>query len=299
MNERTVTVIPSKEAEKPSEKYLLRVAAYCRVSDPTAEQASSLETQTQYYAEKIANNPHWKSAGIFAEICSGRNIKKRDELKKLLAKCRAGKVDLILTKSISRLGRNSLETIRALRQLQGLGVDVFFEKENIRLSDATAQRVMEIYCALAQDESENKSKNIKWGIKAGFQSGTSGYQHFTCYGYRYDTDKQMLVIEPAEADVVRMIFQLRTQGKSCGVIAKTLMEMKTLSPTGKSFWNRECIRKMLHNEKYTGSVLLQKTYVEDFFTGKQSKNLGQQERYYYKNNHPAIISMELFESVQE
>lgn len=273
------------------------MAAYCRVSSPSDEQELSLETQIQYYCNAIEKNVFWESAGIYADMATGRNMKQRVEIKKLLAKCRIGKVDLILTKSISRFGRNSLNTIKALRELKDNRVDVYFKQENIHLLEPTAQHVIEIYCALAQNESENKSHCINWGIQEGFRDGTSSYQNFACYGYQYEEEKQGLVIVPSEAEVVRLIFDLRLGGLSYGMIAAELEKQEIPSPTGKLKWNRECNRKMLCNEKYAGAVLLQKTYVEDFFTGKQVKNVGQKQRYYYNNNHEAIVPLEVFESV--
>lgn len=299
MEDRTITLIPAKPVKVPTQDRPFHVAAYCRVSSPSDEQELSLETQVQYYINAIEKHVLGKSAGIYADTATGRNMKQRVEFKKLLAKCRIGKVDLILTKSISRFGRNSLDTIKALRELKDNCVDVYFEQENIHLLDPAAQHVIEIYCALAQNESENKSHSIKWGIQAGFQGGTSGYQYFACYGYRFDAEKQGLVIIPEEAEVVRLIFDLRLRGLSYGMIAGELESKNIPSPTGKPKWNRECIRKILCNEKYAGTVLLQKTYVEDFFTGKQKKNTGQQQRYYYKNNHEAIVPLEVFEMTQD
>ncbi|HVI39285.1 MAG TPA: recombinase family protein [Anaerovoracaceae bacterium] len=283
MNNRTLTIIPPKLSNLPVIDRPIRIAAYCRASSPSEGQALSLEKQVQYYTDKIESFPFGKNAGVFADTATGRNLKRRPAFKKLMAKCRAGKVDLILTRSISRFGRNSLETIRVLRELRGRGVNIYFEQENIHLLDPTAQHVIEIYCALAQNESENKSHDIRWGIKEGFRTGISGYQNFACYGYRYDEAKQTLVIVSKEAKVVRMIFALRLQGYSLGA--------------GKPVWNRECIRKILCNEKYAGAVMLQKTYVEDFFTGKQKKNTGQRDKYLYKNNHAAIVSWDIFERV--
>jgi site-specific DNA recombinase len=218
--------------------------------------------------------PLEKNAGVFADTATDRNTKQRPAFKKLMTKCRAGKVDLILTKSISRFGRNSLEIIQALRELRSRSVDVYFEQENIRLLDPVAQYVIEIYCALTQNESENKSHDICWGIKEGFRTGSSGYQKFTCYGYRYNEAKQTLIIVSKEAKVVRMIFDLRLQGYSLGTISSELEKKKIPSPTRKPVWSRESIRKILCNEKYAGAVMLQKTYVEDFFTSKQKKNTG-------------------------
>jgi hypothetical protein len=165
--------------------------------------------------------------------------------------------------------------------------------------DPAAQHVIEIYCALAQDESENKSHSIRWGIKEGFRTGISGYQKFVCYGYRYDEARQTLVVVSKEAKIVHVIFDLRLQGYSLGAISSELVKKKIPSPTEKPVWSRECIWKILCNEKYAGAVMLQKTYVEDFFTGKQKKNTGQRERYLYKNNHEAIVAWDVFEQVNE
>lgn len=298
MSERIITHIPADAPTIPTIDHPFRVAAYCRVSSPSKEQHLSLETQITYFTAKITMNMIWKNVGVFADTATGRNMKERTEYKKLLAKCRAGKVDLILTKSISRFGRNSLDTIKVLRELYSRGVDVCFEQENIYLLDPAARHIIEIYSALAQNESENKSHSIKWGIQAGFEQGTSGYQNFACYGYRFDQVEQQLAIVPEEAVIVRKIFDLRLQSYSYGKISAELAKEKVPSPMGKPIWSRECIRKMLCNEKYTGSVLLQKTYVEDLFTGKQKKNIGEMQKYLYKNNHEAIVPMEGFEMVQ-
>lgn len=218
MDDRTFTIIPAKLSSSSAIDQPIRVAAYCRVSSPSEEQESSLESQIQYYTDKIESFLFGKNAGVFADTATGRNTKQRPAFKKLMTKCRAGKVDLILTKAISCFGRNSLETIRALRELRSRGVDVYFEQENIHLSDPAAQHVIEIRCALAQNESENKSHDIRWGIKEGFRTGMSGYQNFTCYGYRYDEAEQALVVVSKEVKIVRMIFNLRLQGCSLGAI---------------------------------------------------------------------------------
>lgn len=298
MGERTITIIPPKYADLPTPENRYRVAAYCRVSNPTEEQAGSLASQLQYYTTKIDENPLWENAGVYGEVGSGIYMKERNEFKKLMAKCRTHKVDLILVKSISRFARNSLDAIRSLRELQALGVDVYFEQEESHLLDPDSRMEIEIFCALAQNESENKSHDIKWGIDKGFKDGTSGYLNFKCYGYRSDKE-QGLVIEPNKAEIVRMIFNLRLQSHSLGGISSELAKKKVPSPSGKLIWSRECIRKMLINEKYTGSALLQKTFIEDFFTGKQVKNIGQHDIYLIKNSHEAIVPIEVFEGVQE
>lgn len=175
MNYRIITHIPITKYNLVMEKPL-RIAAYCRVSSLKEEQELSLETQILYYTDKIEACAFGENAGVFSDTATGRNIRQRPAFKKLMSKCRAGKVDIILTKSISRFGRNSLETIHRLRKLCGWNIDVYFEQENIHLLDPATKHIIEIYCALAQNESENKSHNIRWGIHEGFRSGTSGYQ---------------------------------------------------------------------------------------------------------------------------
>lgn len=245
MDERTIIHIPARPPSIPTIDRPFRVAAYCRVSSPSEEQELSLETQVTYYTDKINGNPLWINAGVFADTTTSRNTKERTGFKKLLAKCYTGKVDFILTKAISRFGRNSLDTIKALRELRSHGVDVYFEQGNIHLLDPTAQHAMEVYCALVQNESKNKSHNIKWGIKVGFEQGTSGYQHFACYGFRFDEMEQTLVIVPHEAEVVKLIFNLRLRCYSYGKISTALAAERIQSPTGKPIWSRECIRKGL------------------------------------------------------
>ena len=183
-----------------------------------------------------------------------------------------------------------------LQELRELNVDVFFEKEDLWLHERDLQIVLTAYCAFAQTESEDMSRNIKWGIKRSFQSGTSGYADFVCFGYKRGDDGKLAIDEP-DAKIVRTIFEMRADGKSLGTISDWLYESRISSPTGKERWSRETISKLLKNEKYTGDVMLQKTFVKDLFSGKQIKNNGELERYLIQEYHPAIVSRELFESV--
>ena len=272
----------------------LRVAAYCRVSTDHEEQSSSLEMQERYYTKLIEQTPNWINAGIFSEKVSGLEVTKRQEFQKLLRCCRKGKIDLILTKSVSRFGRNTLDSLRALQELQVLGVDVYFEAEKLWLHDRQMQVLMTAYVAFAQAESEGASQSIRWGIKEGFRSGRSGYAEFVCFGYKQD-DNGKLVIDEPDAKIVREIFEMRASGKSLGAISDWLYEQEVFSPTGKRRWSRETISKLLKNEKYTGDVLLQKTFVKDLFSGKQVKNVGERESFLYQDHHPAIITRDLFE----
>lgn len=288
-----VTEIPPVQNNLPMEERSLRVAAYCRVSTEQEEQDTSLQLQETYYRWKIEENPNWENAGIFSEKATGLNLKERSEFQTMMRRCRKGNIDLILTKSTSRFGRNTLDTLRALRELRDLGVDVYFEKENLWLHDRQIQVILTMYCAFAQAESEDMSRDIRWGIRQGFRSGTSGYAEFVCFGYKRGDDSRLVIDEP-DAKIVRKIFEMRAGGRSLGAISAWLQENKILSPTGKEWWSRETISKLLKNEKYVGDVMLQKTFVQDLLSGKRLKNSGELERYLIPEHHSAIISRELF-----
>ena len=174
-----VTEIPPVQNNLPMEERSLRVAAYCRVSTEQEEQDTSLQLQETHYRWKIEENPNWENAGIFSEKATALSIKGRPEFQTMMRRCRKGKIDLILTKSTSRFGRNTLDMLRALRELRDLGVDVYFEKENLWLHDRQIQVILTMYCAFAQAESEDMSRDIRWGVRQGFRSGTSGYADLT------------------------------------------------------------------------------------------------------------------------
>lgn len=291
-----LTRMPDFMDRCPATMKRLRVAAYCRVSTRQEEQDSSIEQQERYYEQYISKNQNWTNAGVFSERVSGLNMKGRTEFQALMKLCRRKKIDLILVKSFSRLGRNTLDMLRALRELRDLGVDVYFEEENLWLHDERMEILITVFCALAQSESENMSQNIRWGVRQGFRMGTSGYADFVCYGYKRGDDGRLAIDEP-DVEIVRRIFQMRAEGKSLGAISDWLYENKIPSPTGKERWSRETIRKLLKNEKYTGDVLLQKTFVKNMLTGKQFKNQGELEQYLIQQHHLAIVSRELYECV--
>lgn len=190
---RNITEVPSTQNHRPMELRHLRVAAYCRVSTDLEEQTSSLELQKRHYTQIIAGNPNWDNAGIFSERTTGLNLKERPEFHKMIRACRKKKIDLILTKSISRFGRNTLDMLQSLRDLHDLGVEVYFERENMWLNEQRIQILLTAYCALAQAESEDMSRNIKWGIKRGFENGTSGYAEFVCFGYKRGDNGQLVI----------------------------------------------------------------------------------------------------------
>lgn len=203
---------------------------------------------------------------------------------------------MILTKSISRFGRNTLDALKTLQNLKELGVDVYFEQENLWLHDQRVQMLITCFFAFAQNQSEDMSRNIKWGIRQGFKRGTSGYADFTCYGFRQDAHGN-LCVNDREAEVVREIFEMRAGGFSLERIADWLHENGIPSPRGKDRWSRETIRKILRNEKYVGNVLLQKTYVKNLFEGKQVANNGELDKVLIQNHHQGIIDREIFAQV--
>ena len=275
-----------------------KVAAYCRVSTNHEEQESSLETQVSYYGKLIADHDGWKLVKIYAECASGTQMKKRPEFMKMLKACKQGKVDLILTKSISRFGRNTLDTLKTLYELFNLGVKVFFEKENLNNYDKEMRTMMGIYAGFAQEESKNMSDNIKWGIRERMREGKVCLNCTRFLGYDKDENGRLVVVE-TEAAIVRKIFELYLNGWGVRKIKKYLEENEIKTVTGKDVWSTSTIDRILSNEKYVGNVLMQKSYTEDFLTGKNKKNEGELNMYFIENDHEAIVSREIFEKVQE
>lgn len=263
------------------------VAAYCRVSTKAEVQSSSLDLQISYYTDLIKQNPNWHFAGIYADNGSGRNTK-RKAFQQMLQDCLDGRIDLILTKSMSRLGRNTVDILNICRKFKERNIDIYFENENIYLSQQLGELYLTVYAAIFQNESIEKSENIKWGIRIRFADGTSGFINRPCYGYHKDKSGQLIIFEP-EAETVRLIYQLHKQGLSLRQIAYRLYRRKIPAPKGGTEWHIETIRKILANEKYKGEVILQKTFVSDFFSGKQKLNKGELTRYLVKEVCKPII----------
>lgn len=230
---KKVIALYSEKENIPMSKRQLRVAAYCRVSTEHEGQDGSIELQERYFRTVIDGNRNWINAGIYSERTTGLKLQNRVQFNAMICKCQNGKIDLILTKSISRFGRNALDELKILQDLRGLGVDVYFEQENLWLQEQQTQMLITLYCALAQNESENMSRNIRWGIRLGFKNGTSRFANYTYYGYRQDKAGN-LVIRSDEAKVVREIFALRAVGFSLGKISEWLFKNGILSPTGKA-----------------------------------------------------------------
>lgn len=279
------------------EKEVLRVAAYCRVSTPYEEQQTSLDTQVQYYTNYIINHSGWAIAGIYAEQASGTRFDNRTEFNRMMKDCRAGKIDYIITKSVSRFGRNTLPFLQGFNELMSLGITVYFEMEGLNSSDWRMVKIITAAAAIAQNESESKSANIKWGIQWRFENGHVKLNHTNFLGYTKDENGKLIVVEE-EAKIVRLIYDLYLKGYGCRKIKSYLEKNGIKTITGKGVWSTSTIDRILSNEKYVGTVLSQKTFVENCLTHKQAKNNGEFPMYLIEDNHEAIISKEIFEEVQ-
>ena len=280
------------------ENTLLRVAAYCRVSTDSEDQLESYKAQVAYYTEAIAKNPHWRFVDIYAdEGITGTLAKKRDNFLRMIRDCEKGKIDLILTKSVARFARNTVESLKYVRQLKAKGVGVYFEEQCIDSLKADSEMFIGIHSVLAQAESENISANVRWGIQQRMRSGTFAFR-YNLLGYKKGEDGQPEIVEE-EAEVVRNIFEMYLDGSSLDQIKSYLESNGILTKTGKSEWSKTIIQGMLSNERYTGDMLLQKTYTENCITKKVLKNRGEMAKYLVTNNHPAIIDRDTFKAVQK
>lgn len=298
-----VTLIPARmcrrQAIEKEEVPKLKVAAYCRVSTESEEQASSYEAQVEHYTEYIQKNPEWKLAGIYADDgISGTNTKKRDEFNRMIEDCMNGQIELIITKSISRFARNTLDCLQYIRKLKEKNIAVFFEKENINTMDAKGELLLTIMASLAQQESQSLSQNVKMGIQFRYQAGKVQVNHNRFLGYTKDSEGN-LVVELEEAKIIKKIYREYLEGKSLQEICESLMADGILTGAGNKKWIPSTVRKILTNEKYIGDALLQKTVTTDFLEKKRQANNGLAPQYYVEGNHEAIISKDCFLRVQE
>lgn len=276
----------------------LRVAAYCRVSTEQEEQESSFEGQVTYYTNLIENNPEWEMAGIFADHgISGIKDTTRPGFMQMIEACKQHKIDMILTKSLSRFSRNTLDSIRYIRLLKSLGVVIEFEKEGLNTGDLGSEIYLTWFSAFAQAESESLSQNVTMGKRRLFKEGKCPFQYKHFIGYRRGADGQP-EIDPEGAKTIEHIFYGFLAGKTPAQLKTELEEKHILSPSGKTTWSKATIQNILRNEKYAGDVLLQKTFTADFLTKKVKKNRGEVTQYYVTDNHPAIIPREIFQQVQ-
>ena len=293
---RKVTEIPQRKRDVPIEVRRLRVAAYCRVSTRHEEQRHSLEAQIAYYTNFIKRNPNWKFVAVYSDVASGVRTTNRPGYQKLMKDCHKRKADLILVKSLSRFGRDALETIRQVRKLKRMNIGIYIEiggLNTLNLSDSMIDQL----AALAQAESHFRSENIKFGIHHRMRSGKTVLNHTQFLGYTKGPDG-ILQIVPEEAEIVRKIFELYIQGNGVRKIKRYLEEHGIKTVTGKSEWSTSTIDRMLSNEKYVGEVRMQKTFTADFLTGRREKNMGQLDSYLVENAHEPIIDQETFELLQ-
>lgn len=302
INQKEITVIPPKERHDKHirvEQKQLRVAAYCRVSTRFEQQENSYEAQVKYYTEKIAANPKWSFAGIYADQGKpATSTKQRDSFNGMITDCYDGKIDMILTKSISRFARNTVDFLRIIRELKERQIRIVFEKENIDTMDSTGELLITILSSQAQEESRNLSENTRWGIARKFEQGIVQVNHMKFMGYTKDANGNLIIV-PEEAEIVQKIFDLYLQGLGTYRIAKELETQRIRTTTGNVKWNSGTINKMLKCEKYIGDAMLQKTYTVDFLSKKRVVNDGIVKRYYIKNNHEPIITREQYYQVQE
>ena len=297
--ERKIIVIPAKpQAAVQEAQRSLRVAAYCRVSTEEEEQQSSYEAQCSYYTEKIMTTPGWTMVDIYAdEGISGTSTRKRDDFYRMIRHCRKGKIDLILTKSISRFARNTVDCLNYIRALKAMGIGICFEKENIDTLSMDSELIVTFMGAFAQSESESMSKNISWGKRKAMKDGKVTVNFNKLYGYRQEKDQPPEII-PEHAAVIQSIVKDYLQGASLRNIQERLFQEDIPSPSGEMEWKISAIRSILTNEKYCGDVLMQKTFVQDCISKKVVKNTGQLPMYLVQDNHPAIITREQYRAVQ-
>ncbi len=290
---RKITKLEIKSIELPKQK---RVAAYARVSVERDRTLHSYSAQVSYYNELIQKNPEWSFVGVYSDLgISGTGIEKRNDFKRLLQDCEEGKIDIILTKSVSRFARNTVDLLNVVRRLKELGVEVRFEKENINSLTGDGELMLSIIASFAQEEVVSTSNNIKWSIKKKFENGKPQCR-YKIYGYRWEGDN--LVIEPEEAKIVKLIFEMYLNKISAERMEIELKNMGVIATNG-GYFNIGTIRDMLKNITYTGNLLLQKSYTPNPLVRRKIFNTGQLPKYYVENNHEAIIPMEMFMQVQE
>lgn len=296
-----VTIIPAKvqTAENRDKYHQLRVAAYCRVSTEQEEQQNSYQVQIAYYTDLINRKKEWTLAGIFAdEGISGTQTKKRTEFNRMIRMCKNKKIDLVITKSISRFARNTVDCLEYVRQLKDLGIGVIFEKENINTLTMTSEFMIALYGSFAQAESESISKNVSWGKEKAYREGKVQFQYKYLLGYKKGTDGKPEIV-PEEAEIVRLIYALFLDGYSMTRIKKILENKGYLTAQGKKVWNESLIRSILKNEKYVGDALLQKTFTSDCITHKVVKNHGERPMYLVTDHHVPIVDRDTYNRVQQ
>ena len=297
-----VTVIPAKldratfmPLDKPKKR---RVAGYARVSTDSEEQLTSYEAQVSYYTEYIQKRDDWEFVNVYTdEGISATNTKHRDGFNAMIADAWAGRIDLIVTKSVSRFARNTVDSLTTLRKLKEKGVEIYFEKENIYTLDSKGELMITIMSSLAQEESRSISENVTWGQRKRMADGKVTMPYGRFLGYRKGEDGLPEIV-PEEAEVVKLIYKSFMEGLSYYKIAQFLMSRNIPAPAGGEKWYTRTVESILTNEKYKGSALLQKKFTVDFLTKKQKVNEGEVPQYFIEDSHPPIIDPQEFELVQ-
>lgn len=304
MAQRRVTAIPatiSRYTATPiSNPRKRRVAGYARVSTDHDDQATSYEAQVDYYTTYIKSRDDWEFVHIYTdEGISATNTKKREGFKSMIADALAGKIDLIIMKSVSRFARNTVDSLSTIRKLKDVGCECYFEKENIWTLDSKGELLISIMSSLAQEESRSISENVTWGQRKRFADGKVSFAYSRFLGLDKDKETGKIVINQEQAETVKLIYHLFLEGMTPHSIATELTSRKIKTPTGKDVWNQQTVRRILSNEKYKGDALLQKEFTVDFLQKKMKKNEGEVPQYYVEGNHEAIISPAVFDLVQD
>ena len=272
-----------------------RVAAYARVSTGKDAMLQSLASQITHYKKFIQSNSEWQFVGVYADEAATGTKESREEFQQLLTDCRDDKIDMIITKSISRFARNTVTLLGVVRELMKLDVNVYFEEQNIHSNSGEGEMILTLLASIAQEESRSVSENMKWRIKKDFQEGMI-WGGRSSYGYKLEDRK--LTIIPEEAEVVKLIFKLYIEGHGADAIRK-ILDSKNIKPKNTKRWGHSSIMKILKNRNYTGDLILQKTYRENHLTKRQVINKGEFDRYFIKDNHKAIIGRDIFEKAEQ
>ncbi len=300
MTKKIITIEPAKtirSSELPSLKKL-KVAGYARVSTDHDDQTTSYEAQMNYYTEYISSRSNWEFVKMYSdEGISGTNTKKCLGFQEMVEYALNGKIDLILTKSVSRFARNTVDSLTTVRKLKEAGVEIYFEKENIWILDSKGELLITIMSSLAQEESRSISENVKWSKRKLAAEGAVSFGYVNVLGFKLG-ENGGFEIDEDEAKIVRYIFGLFPQGENPNSIARLLTEKEIPTPAGKTVWSYQTVKRMLQNEKYKGDALLQKLFTVDYLTKQKKKNEGELPQYYVENNHQAIIDKATFDLVQ-
>lgn len=300
---KVITINPStpsyQSVESSQSIRRRRVAGYARVSTDHDDQTTSYDAQVRYYTEYISGRADWEFVGMYSdEGISGTSTKHRTGFRQMVDAALSGQIDLIITKSVSRFARNTVDSLSTVRQLKDAGVEIYFEKENIWTFDSKGELLITIMSSLAQEESRSISENVTWSLRKKFAQGRVSFPYTNVLGFDKNEQGEIIVKED-EAKVVRYIFQQALLGKSPYAIANDLTRQGVKTPKGRKQWSAVTIKRMLQNEKYKGDALLQKTYTTDFLTKNKKINEGELPQYYVENNHEAIIDRETFDLVQQ